>query len=153
MLNWPKAKCFLGDGGSLLLGLLLALLAVRTFGNSRPDAILWLFAYPLADVLMVVVIRLMTGRPLGQGDRNHLHHHWKRILGRYGRLRVPILWAQVALCCSGALAEGVWTLLPAVGLVGLAFQVVGFSVQAIRVSRVIPPRRKFRQTRRIWSRV
>jgi len=152
-LNWPRAKCFLGDGGSLLLGLLLALLAVRTFGNTRPDAILWLFAYPLADVFMVVVIRLATGQPLGQGDRNHLHHHWKRILGRYSRLRVPILWTQVVLCCSGALVEGAWNLIPAVGLVALAAQVVGFSMQAIRVSRATPVRRRFRQIRRAWSRV
>lgn len=152
-LNWPRAKCFLGDGGSLLLGLSLAMLAVRTFGNSRPDAILWLFAYPLADVFMVVVIRLSTGQPLGLGDRNHLHHHWKRLLGRYSELRVPILWGQVALCCSGALTEGAWDLIPAVGLVALAVQVVGFSVQAIRASRMTPPRRKFRQIRRVWSRV
>lgn len=152
-LNWPRAKCFLGDGGSLLLGLLLALLAVRTFGSTRPDAILWLFAYPLADVFMVVVIRLATGQPLGQGDRNHLHHHWKRILGRYSRLRVPILWSQVALCSLGALVEGTWNLIPAVGLVALVAQVVGFSMKAIRFSRAAPVKRKFRQIRRVWSRV
>lgn len=152
-LNWPRAKCFLGDSGSLLLGLTLALLAVRTFGPTNPDAILWLFAYPLADVVMVVVIRLATGQPLGQGDRNHLHHHWKRLLGRFSRLRVPILWLQVALCCSGALLDGFWKLIPAVGLVALVAQVVGFSMVAIRGARIIPLRRRFRQVRRAWSRV
>ncbi len=152
-LNWPKAKCFLGDGGSLLLGLLLALLAVRTFGNTRPNAILWLFAYPLADVLMVVVIRLSTGQPLGHGDRNHMHHHWKRFLGRYSRLRVPILWCQVALCCSGALLEGFWMVIPIIGLVTLAAQVAGFSMQAIRNGGATLARRRYRQVRRVWSRV
>jgi len=136
LLNWPRAKCFLGDGGSLTLGLLLTLLAVRTFGATNPDAILWLFAYPLADVCMVVMIRLVTGQPLGLGDRNHFHHHWKRVLGKYSDLRVPILWIQVALCCSGALLQGVWAIVPVVGLVALAAQVIAFSVHAVRAHRV-----------------
>ncbi len=135
LLNWPTAKCFLGDAGSLTLGLLLALLAAQTFGRTRPDSILWLFAYPLADVCMVVVIRLATRQPLGLGDRNHLHHHWKRTLGSHARLRVPILWLQVALCCSGALLAGVWSLLPLLGLLALVAQVLCFSFHSIRAHR------------------
>lgn len=135
LLNWPTAKCFLGDAGSLTLGLLLALLAAQTFGRTHPDAILWLFAYPLADVCMVVLIRFATRQPLGLGDRNHLHHHWKRVLGRHARLRVPFLWLQVALCCSGALLTGVWIFLPVLGLLTLVAQVLCFSIHAIRAHR------------------
>jgi len=136
LLNWPRAKCFLGDGGSLTLGLLLTLLSVHTFGRTNPNAILWLFAYPLADVCMVVMIRLVTEQPLGMGDRNHFHHHWKRVLGKHSDLRVPILWFQVAVCCSGALLHGVWAILPAIGLVAMAAQIIAFSVHAIRAHRL-----------------
>ena len=132
LLNWPRAKCFMGDGGALTLGLLLALLAVRIFGGVRPDAILWLFAYPLADVFLVVSIRLATRQPLGVGDRNHFHHQWARILGKGERFAVPVLWGQVAICCSGALLDGAWRLIPFLGLVGLVAQVLVFSARAAR---------------------
>ncbi len=138
--NWPRAHCFLGDCGSLTLGLILALLAARTFGRTHPDAILWLFAYPVADVAMVVAIRFATGQPLGLGDRNHLHHHWGRVLGRHARFRVPLLWLTTALCCSGALLRGPWRLIPFTGLALLVGQMVRFALFSIRAHRALQSR-------------
>ncbi|HET6330007.1 MAG TPA: hypothetical protein VFF76_04390 [Holophagaceae bacterium] len=81
VLNWPFGKQFLGDSGSLTLGTVFALLGVHLLAIESPNRLLWTFAYPIVDVLMVMAIRLSNGRPLGEGDRNHFHHHWQRALG------------------------------------------------------------------------
>lgn len=132
ILNWPKSRLFLGDCGSLGLGLFLAMLAFKTFGKTKPEAILWLFAYPTADVVQVVTVRIATGRAIGRADRNHFHHRWKDALGERGHFRVPILWIQGALCASGAVVEGPWRLLPWLGLAGILLQCSVFICQSIR---------------------
>jgi len=81
LLNWPKGRQFLGDSGSLSLGTLFAILGVHLLGGTSPNRLLWAFAYPIVDVLMVMAIRLSNGKPLGEGDRNHFHHHWQRVMG------------------------------------------------------------------------
>jgi UDP-GlcNAc:undecaprenyl-phosphate GlcNAc-1-phosphate transferase len=131
-LNWPRSRLFLGDCGSLFLGLLTAMLAFKTFGHTKPEAILWLLAYPTADVIQVVTVRLATGRSLGRADRNHFHHRWKDALGNWSRLRVPILWVQGALCASGAILEGPWKSIAWVGLAGLVLQCCVFVCMSIR---------------------
>jgi UDP-GlcNAc:undecaprenyl-phosphate GlcNAc-1-phosphate transferase len=81
LLNWPKGWQFLGDSGSLALGTLFAILGVHLLAVVSPNRLLWAFAYPITDVLMVIAIRLSNGKPLGEGDRNHFHHHWLRVTG------------------------------------------------------------------------
>jgi UDP-GlcNAc:undecaprenyl-phosphate GlcNAc-1-phosphate transferase len=80
-LNWPKGWQFLGDSGSLSLGTLFAILGVHLLAATSPNRLLWTFAYPIVDVLMVIAVRLSNGRPIGEGDRNHFHHHWQRVMG------------------------------------------------------------------------
>lgn len=116
LLNWPKAKHFLGDCGALTLGILLAILANRTFGSHNPTGFFWLFAYPAVDVSMVILIRAMNGRPLGEGDRNHLHH---QLQDRFPQLKggaVPLLWLLAGSTASGAVVKGNMEILPILGL-------------------------------------
>lgn len=80
LLNWPKSRQFLGDSGSLSLGTLFAILGVHLLATTSPNRLLWAFAYPIVDVLMVMAIRVSNRRPLGEGDRNHFHHHWQRMM-------------------------------------------------------------------------
>ncbi|HLY75826.1 MAG TPA: MraY family glycosyltransferase [Planctomycetota bacterium] len=78
--NFPPAKIFLGDAGSLFVGFWLACLTVSfTFYKASyplytyfvPLAIL---AVPLFDTAVVVLIRLFNGRPIFEGDTNHFAH-------------------------------------------------------------------------------
>ena len=96
-LNFPKAHHFLGDCGALMLGTLFAVLGVEAFALKDPNLLLWVFAYPIVDVSLVVGIRRWLGRPLGGADRSHLHH-WMmdRMKGR-SWLATPILLALAAL--------------------------------------------------------
>lgn len=138
-LNWPRARHFLGDSGSTVLGLLLALEVKRAVGLVNPDLVLWVFAYPIVDVGMVVAIRILTGRALGQGDRSHLHHQWIDRFPRWRALAVPWLWLQAALCASAVLVRGWGWALPVFGLSLLVAQALVFITQAVLTPREEEP--------------
>lgn len=138
LLNWPRAKLFMGDCGALVMGFLVAMLAQSTFTPGRLEGILWVLAYPAVDLTMVVVIRLVLRKPLGDGDRNHLHHHWKDVLGHHGKWRVPLLWFQAGLCASGTWVSGAWMLLPFAGLGLLLGSAAYFACRTCRRGSRIP---------------
>jgi UDP-GlcNAc:undecaprenyl-phosphate GlcNAc-1-phosphate transferase len=133
--NWPRSRHFLGDCGSLSLGLLLPLLATNTFGSQRPDAILWLFAYPILDVSLVVAIRLARGQSPGQGDRSHLHFQWQDRFPAWTRAVVPFLWLNAGACALGAVATGWYRLIPWLGLASFGVQALVFWTLARREHR------------------
>lgn len=74
----PRAKVFLGDNGSMLLGLLITWLLIDlSQGNSRamtPVTALWLFAVPLMDTISIMLRRIWQHKSPFQPDRNHFHH-------------------------------------------------------------------------------
>lgn len=76
--NFPPAKVFLGDSGSMLVGLILGALAIRTSLKS-PTAVsmfgaVAILALPIFDSSMAIVRRKLTGRSIFTTDRGHLHH-------------------------------------------------------------------------------
>ncbi len=90
-LNFPKAHHFLGDCGALMLGTFFAILSVQAFAFRDPDLMLWVFAYPIVDVSLVVGLRRWHGHPLGTADRNHLHHWMMDRVGRRAWMATPLL--------------------------------------------------------------
>jgi len=97
LLNYPRARHFLGDSGSLLLGTLFAILVMNRALPHHRGLALWLTAYPVLDVTAVVAIRWVMGRPLGQADRSHLHHWCSDLLGGRAWLACPLLLSLAAL--------------------------------------------------------
>ena len=71
-------RVFLGDAGSMLLGLIAAWLVIRyTQGDQiifAPVTGLWFIAVPLIDMLAIVIRRSVNGKAPFHPDRNHLHH-------------------------------------------------------------------------------
>lgn len=71
-------KMFLGDGGSVTLGLLVtASLVYFSQGEQaliQPVTALWLVTVPLMDMLATMLRRARAGRALMSADRSHLHH-------------------------------------------------------------------------------
>lgn len=118
VLNFPPAKIFMGDGGSLVLGFLLAFLTTRTTytGESptgQPLAGGWyavfmplvVLAVPLYDMLSVTLIRLSQGRSPMVGDMQHLSHRLvKRGLSK--RAAVLVIWGMTAATGIGGIALG-----------------------------------------------
>jgi UDP-GlcNAc:undecaprenyl-phosphate/decaprenyl-phosphate GlcNAc-1-phosphate transferase len=73
-----QAAVFMGDTGSLLLGLMLGWLAVRLAMAERsalaPIAAVWILALPIGDTVTIMTRRVLRGRNPFRGDREHLHH-------------------------------------------------------------------------------
>lgn len=130
-LNWPRSRHFLGDTGSLVLGLLLAMEVKRGVGMVDPNLVLWIFAYPILDVATVVAIRFLAGRSIGIGDRSHLHHQWIDRFPRWKQLVVPALWLQAGMCASAVVARGWGWLVPILGLSMLALQSLWFVLRSL----------------------
>ncbi len=99
--NFPRARLFLGDQASQVVGLTLALLSAAPLpGRGLPDpAMLFLPALPLLDMGATLVYRARRGLPLHRADRNHLSHRLSRAgLGPAGA--VLALWTSSALLGS-----------------------------------------------------
>ncbi len=76
-------KVFLGDSGSMLIGLIVAIALIgasqetnRLAGspNIPPTLCLWILAIPITDITCIVIRRLANGRSPLAPDRTHLHH-------------------------------------------------------------------------------
>jgi UDP-GlcNAc:undecaprenyl-phosphate GlcNAc-1-phosphate transferase len=106
--NFPKARAFLGDAGSHLVGYLLAVMAILphfyTRQNPRPFAVLaplLVLAVPLIDLMQVSIFRTLNKKPFWIGDTNHLSHRFVRA-GLNRTTAVLILWLIAVL--AGATA-------------------------------------------------
>lgn len=78
-----RARVFMGDSGSLMLGFLLAWAVIRVTQGSEdalsPAAALWFFAIPLWDTVSLMLRRMLKGRSPFHPDRDHLHHILLRV--------------------------------------------------------------------------
>lgn len=74
----PRARVFLGDNGSMLLGFLIAWLLIDlSQGSNRamaPVTALWLFSIPLMDTISIMLRRVWQHKSPFEPDHNHLHH-------------------------------------------------------------------------------
>lgn len=71
--NWHPAKIFLGEGGSLLLGYILGVLAIISGGKIA--IALLVLGLPLLDFAWTILRRLASGNnPFRTADRAHLHY-------------------------------------------------------------------------------
>ncbi|MBF0218713.1 MAG: UDP-N-acetylglucosamine--undecaprenyl-phosphate N-acetylglucosaminephosphotransferase [Gammaproteobacteria bacterium] len=79
---FSQHKIFMGDAGSMFLGLVIAwTLVASTQGEVRmmaPVTALWIFAVPLVDTVAIMVRRGLKGQSPFLPDREHLHHLFLR---------------------------------------------------------------------------
>lgn len=85
--NFSPAKIFMGDSGSLTIGLIISVLAIKLIGYdvsaihngfvlniSKPIFAMAVLVYPLIDTLRIFIYRAVQGVSPFSADRNHLHH-------------------------------------------------------------------------------
>ncbi len=96
--NFPGARIFLGDAGSMLIGFTLAAISVQgiylqnTQLNHLPVITpILILGVPLFDTLSVIVIRLVRGLPIFQADKNHFSHRLVD-LGMTQTQAVGVIW-------------------------------------------------------------
>ena len=113
LVNWPKGKIFLGDGGAYFLGFTLAWIAVllpeRNSGVS-PWTSLLICSYPIIEVAFSILRRMLReGYSPTEPDFAHLHSlankRWaKKIFSNLSKsvqngLTSPFLWIYAAIPC------------------------------------------------------
>ena len=75
--NFHPAKIFMGDSGSMFLGYIIAVIALLGFKNVTLTTLLvpiCLLAIPIMDTLFAILRRVINKKPIGEPDKQHLHH-------------------------------------------------------------------------------
>ncbi|MDH5302184.1 MAG: undecaprenyl-phosphate alpha-N-acetylglucosaminyl 1-phosphate transferase [Gammaproteobacteria bacterium] len=102
-----KAKIFMGDNGSMMLGFIVACLLIHLSQTTteartiRPVTALWLLALPLLDTVCVMLRRIRKGKSPFAPDREHFHH----ILLVAGYSPAKTVWIMLGIA-SGLAALG-----------------------------------------------
>lgn len=112
MWNRAPAKIYMGDAGSLFLGIIISVLTIRLNPDLSPRAKslaipLFLMALPILDTTVAVSSRLYRGISPFQGGRDHLSHRLLRI-GFDRRVVAFTLWFAAAFFGAIALAIYHW---------------------------------------------
>ena len=130
--NLPPARIYLGDAGSMTLGLLFSVLSLRACSTSPGGPIvslplIALLLVPLLDVVMALGRRWLTGQSLFMPDRGHIHHRLRARVGSVGTA-TAVAAGLAAIGSGGAvltrvssIGDGISvlaTILPVVLLVG-----------------------------------
>ena len=105
IFNFSPAKIFMGDSGSLSIGLILCVLALKLIEYdkvninpivadiSKPVLAMSILVYPLIDTLRVFIYRSLKGLSPFAADRNHMHHKLMDMgLGHKG----TVIWIYAA---------------------------------------------------------
>lgn len=113
VFNSHPARIFMGDSGSLIIGAILAVLAMRVVDHdttrlpqylkqiSTPIFVMAVLAYPLVDTLRIFIYRISRGISPFAADRNHIHHRLLNIgLGHRGTTFVLYLYAIAIIALS-----------------------------------------------------
>jgi UDP-GlcNAc:undecaprenyl-phosphate GlcNAc-1-phosphate transferase len=126
------SRIFMGDGGSMPLGLLIAgaSMKVASAGGLGAAGVLeaaLILGLVILDTMLVVVSRRRGGRPLMTGGRDHLTHRLRTRLRTPRAVATSLAAAQLALCAAtiGVAQAGV------VGMLGLAGLAIAGAVWAI----------------------
>jgi UDP-N-acetylmuramyl pentapeptide phosphotransferase/UDP-N-acetylglucosamine-1-phosphate transferase len=146
LVNWPKGRLFLGDGGAYLIGFVLAWMAIKLPMRSADInawATLVVCTYPVLEVGFSVRRRLRRQRGhSGQPDNLHLHHlihsrivrHWfpkQSVLIQNG-MTSPICWLITAMPAAWAIVFAKSTPMLALGFFGF---VVAYAAVYARLSQ------------------
>jgi len=76
LLNFPKGRIFLGDGGAYLLGFIVAIIGIFLASKHEsvsPWYVLAVFIYPVWEVIFSIIRKLYMGRSPMEPDAMHLH--------------------------------------------------------------------------------
>ena len=143
--NVHPARIFMGDGGALLLGLLMAASTMSVGGRTTVEFSgqaffffapifipLVILGVPILDTLFAIARRAVKRSAVAEADKEHLHHRLMR-LGHGHRRSVLILWLWTALLSA-------FVLYPTYTGEGDAVVPIGVAALALGLFTVFHPR-------------
>ena len=142
--NWPPAKIFLGDSGSLTIGFLAGALSMAASFKSAASLTLVLpvvcMSIPIFDTTLAILRRKLRGRKMSDADREHIHH---RLQDRGDtRSRIVLTIGALSLLMAASLIASVYfkndwiAALACVSLLGVVTAKGYFGSQEIRLLRL-----------------
>ena len=75
--NFPPAKIFMGDSGSLFLGFMISIIALLGFKVTTLTSLvipITILAIPIFDTVLAILRRMLKGESIGSPDKEHFHH-------------------------------------------------------------------------------
>jgi UDP-GlcNAc:undecaprenyl-phosphate GlcNAc-1-phosphate transferase len=108
---WRKsASVFLGDSGSLCLGLLLGWFCIRLTQNwatppLQPATVIWIIALPVMDAFALFLARSLRGKHPFDADRRHLHHRLMDAGLTPGQTTIVMLSIVAVMALTGFIAQ------------------------------------------------
>ncbi len=136
--NFHPARIFMGDSGSMLIGLTIAAAAIHVTGQPGTAAVptrqqfpaflplllpVFVLLLPLLDMVLAVVRRVGAGKSPFHADSRHLHHRLLQ-LGHSHRRAVLIMYLWTSLFALGGAALVRWTTTEVLWAVGIGTLVV-----------------------------
>ena len=116
--NFSPAKIFMGDSGSLIIGLILCVLGIKLIefdpaqlpqsvvGISRPLFVMAVLAYPLIDALRIVIFRSLKGTSPLEADRNHIHHALLDMQFSHRKISIILYIYTILMITAAVLLKG-----------------------------------------------
>ena len=86
IFNWHPASVFMGDSGSLTLGFVISVIAIKSLAYIPTVSVLFIAALPILDTLVVMIRRKRNGKSVFTPDRLHMHH----ILWHFSSKNTPL---------------------------------------------------------------
>ncbi len=126
IFNFSPAKIFMGDSGSLPIGLIICVLAVRVIEYKAPDTeidfnlnelsetinvlskpifVMAVLCYPLIDTLRIFIYRSIRGLSPFAADRNHIHHRLLDIGLSHKMTALSLYLYNILVICSALLTR------------------------------------------------
>ena len=103
--NFYPARIFMGNPGSMFLGLMLSAISIRSFQKSSTVITLFIpviaLGVPIIDTLLAIVRRLSKKKHIFQADKEHIHH---KLLFREESQRRVVLSLYFLSICFGLIA-------------------------------------------------
>ncbi|HQY14718.1 MAG TPA: MraY family glycosyltransferase [Ilumatobacteraceae bacterium] len=152
--NFNPARIFMGDGGALLLGLLLAVSTSVVGGRADPTnpgvggqtyfflaplvIPLFILGVPILDTLFAIVRRAARRQGVASADKGHLHHRLME-MGHGQRRSVLILWAWTALLSA-------FVLYPVFSGSGVSYIPIGAAMLGLVLYTILHPQIRRRRS-------
>ncbi len=159
IFNWEPSKVFMGDTGSISIGMLMASTMIAAiqyngsynseiaiFGNpikSNIGVIVVLFFIPLADTLRVFIHRIRKGHSPFRPDKSHIHHYLLRTGASHAESALIVLAFSLIISTIGIIASMVLSDIIFIPLLIILFFIYIYTLSSVTKSRI----KKLKKTR------
>lgn len=140
IFNFSPAKIFMGDSGSMTIGAIICVLAIKMIEHPvthlpaeiaqipKPVLAMAILVYPLTDTLRIFIVRAYRGQSPFHADKNHIHHRLIKLGFNHAKTVIILYLATILIVFSTYIYSFfdpnicfALTFLTALLLVGLAF--------------------------------